>query len=70
MNSTPERWHQIARIYELAADRDPSARDAFLNDACAGDPSLRQEVESLLSQDAAPVILDRSLWATAAPLFP
>ena len=28
------------------------------------------EVESLLSQDAAPVILDRSLWATAAPLFP
>ena len=70
MNSTPERWHQIASIYELAADYDRSARNAFLNDACAGDPSLRQEVESLLGQDAADVILDRSLWATAAPLFP
>jgi len=67
---TPERWHQVARIYELAADRDASARDAFLRDACAADPSLQQEVEALLSQDAAHVILDRSLWATAAPLFP
>ena len=54
VNSTPERWHQIARIYEFAADQDPSARDAFLDDACAGDPALRHEVESLLSQDAAP----------------
>ena len=70
MKLTPERWHQVARIYELAADRDARARDAFLTDACAGDPSLRQEVESLLSQDAALVILDRSVWATAAPLFP
>jgi hypothetical protein len=57
----PERWHQVARIYELAADYDASARDAFLTDACAGDPSLRKEVESLLSQDAALVILDRSV---------
>ena len=70
MTLTPERWQQIARIYELAADRDPSPRDAFLSDACAGDPSLRKEVESLLSQDRAAVILDRSVWATAAPLFP
>ena len=70
MTLTPERWQQIARIYELAADRDPSRRDAFLADECAGDPSLRKEVESLLSQDRAAVILDRSVWATAAPLFP
>ena len=70
MTLTPERWQHIARIYELAADRDSSRRDAFLSEACAGDPSLRQEVESLLSQDRAAVILDRSVWATAAPLFP
>ena len=70
MTLTPERWQQIARIYELAVDRDPSRRDAFLSEACAGDPSLRMEVESLLSQDRAAVILDRSVWATAAPLFP
>ncbi|HEY7059325.1 MAG TPA: protein kinase, partial [Vicinamibacterales bacterium] len=47
-----------------------SERDEFLAVACAGDPSLRREVESLLRQDAAPVILDRSVWSTAAPLFP
>ena len=70
MTLTPERWQQIARIYELAVDRDPSRRDAFLSEACAGDPSLRKEVESLLVQDRAAVILDRSVWATAAPLFP
>ena len=70
MTLTPERWQQIARIYELAVDRDSSRREAFLSEACAGDPSLRQEVESLLSEDRAAVILDRSVWATAAPLFP
>ena len=69
MNLTPERWHHVARIYELAADQDARARRVS-PDACAGDPSLRREVESLLGQDAALVILDRSVWATAAPLFP
>jgi len=66
---TPDRWQHVARIYELAIDQDAAARDAFLSDACAGDEALRSEVESLLGQDAARVVLDRSVWATAAPLF-
>ena len=69
MKLTPERWQHVARIYELAIDQDAAARDAFLSDACAGDEALRFEVESLLGQDAARVVLDRSVWATAAPLF-
>ena len=32
---TPERWQHVARIYELAVDQDPAARDAFLSEACA-----------------------------------
>ena len=64
MNLTPERWQQVARIYELAVDQDPATRDAFLSEACAGDEALRREVESLLRQDAASVVLDRPVWAT------
>ena len=53
MNLTPERWQQVARIYQLAVDQDAATRDAFLSEACAGDEALRREVESLLRQDAA-----------------
>jgi serine/threonine-protein kinase len=69
MSLTPDRWQQIARIYELAVDQDPSTRDTFLSEACAGDEALRREVESLLSQEAAQVVVDRPIWATAALLF-
>ena len=69
MNLTPERWRQVARIYELAVDRDPATRDAFLTEACAGDETLRREVDSLLRQEGAQVVVDRPVWATAAPLF-
>ena len=47
---------------------EPRAR-RFLDQACAGDEVLRREVESLLEQDAANAVVDRSLWATAASLF-
>lgn len=69
MNETSERWQQIARLYELALDQDAAARPAFLAGACAGDAALRREVESLLGQDGSTGILDRSVWATAAPLL-
>jgi serine/threonine protein kinase/TolB-like protein/Tfp pilus assembly protein PilF len=69
MTLTPERWQQIARIYELAVDSDPATLDSFLSEACAGDEGLRREVESLLQQEGARVVLDRPVWATAAPLF-
>jgi serine/threonine protein kinase len=66
---TPERWRQVAWIYELAVEHDAASRPAVLAEACAGDEALRREVESLLSQDSAVVLLDRSVWATAAPLL-
>ncbi len=45
----PERWHEIERLYHLARKRGPGDRESFLKEACAGDESLRREVESLLA---------------------
>ena len=44
-----ERWKAAADLYFQALEA-PDAR-AFLDDACQGDPELRQEVELLLKQD-------------------
>ena len=45
-----ERWLKIERLYHAARERQASERSQFLDEACAGDESLRQEVESLLEQ--------------------
>jgi serine/threonine-protein kinase len=44
----PERWQEIERIYNAALERSPETRPAFLEAECAGDVTLRSEVESLL----------------------
>lgn len=43
-----ERWDQIDRLFHSALGRDAGERSAFLAQACEGDESLRQEVESLI----------------------
>ena len=53
MIMTPERWEQITEIYQSALEINSSERLAFLDEACAGDPDLRREVESLLKAEAA-----------------
>jgi serine/threonine protein kinase/Flp pilus assembly protein TadD len=45
------RWKQIERLYYEALEREPGARDAFLDEACAGDEDLRREVARLLACD-------------------
>ena len=42
------RWKRVKSLFEAAMDEAPEARPGFLDRACAGDPSLRAEVESLL----------------------
>ena len=44
-----DRWQQAKEIYQSAIEREPRQREAFLAQACAGDESLRKEVESLLA---------------------
>ena len=46
---TPERWQQVKQIFQSAIERPPAERDGFISEACANDPALRSEVESLIS---------------------
>ena len=46
-----DRWQRIERICHEALEHEPSRRAAFLEQACAGDETLRREVEDLLSQE-------------------
>ncbi len=50
---TPDPLDEVSRVYHAALERPPAERAAFLNEACIGDDALRQEVESLLGQEAA-----------------
>src|SRR5215213_1535416 len=43
-----ERWEQIDQLFHSALEREAGERAAFLAQACKGDESLRQEVESLI----------------------
>ena len=45
----PERWREVERLYHLALERPENERNTFLRAASAEDPSLVQEVESLLA---------------------
>ena len=45
---TPERWQQIRSVYEQVLALDPDERSGHLQKVAAGDPDLRQEVESML----------------------
>src|SRR5262245_1917348 len=46
-----DRWEQIERLYYATLELEPGAREAFLDEACAGDEDLRREVAGLLACD-------------------
>ncbi len=67
---TPERFQQIGELYHQALALKPDERAAFLDQACAGDDSLRHEVERLLaSNEAAGSFLAAPAIAAAAELI-
>ena len=52
-----ERHEQVKRIFLAAAELEPGRIAAFLDEACAGDLALRQEVDSLLAYHVSTTIL-------------
>jgi len=54
------RWEKVEELFHAALEREPAARNAFLNEACNGDSELRREVESLVAAaDTKPRFLNR-----------
>ena len=50
---THDRWQRIKAIFNSAQGRStPTERSAFLTEVCGDDPSVREEVEALLTADA------------------
>ena len=59
----PERWQQIAELFQAALERESNQRSAFLCEACKGDVELWHEVESLLQQNAIEEdVLEHPAW--------
>lgn len=63
---TPERYREIDRMFQEAAELAAADRAAFLDTACGEDHELRREVESLLAHDAPDTRLERSVRAMSA----
>ena len=62
----PERWPQVERIYSAVVARPESEWATALTELCAGDDSLRNEVESLLAhEEAASRFLETPAFAGA-----
>ncbi len=64
---TPGRWSRIRELAEAASELGAAERRGFLDDACEGEESLRDEVESILAcSEQTPALLD----APAVMAFP
>jgi hypothetical protein len=46
-----ENWELVQNLFVQASDLRPEEQARFLDSACAADPELRREVESLLAHD-------------------
>jgi hypothetical protein len=49
---SPDRWEVAKTIFGQAIELKGRARELYLREACAGDPALRREVDSLLKADS------------------
>src|SRR3972149_1545234 len=66
----PEDGARARELFDTALARDPAARDAFLDAACAGRPQVRAEVASLLAaHDRAGDFIETSAFEAAADLL-
>ncbi|HXJ15659.1 MAG TPA: protein kinase [Candidatus Polarisedimenticolia bacterium] len=63
MITAPERWRVVRKIFVAALEREPSERPAYLDEVCT-EPSVRQEVESLIAAHAQ---IDSSFLEGPAP---
>jgi len=65
----PERWKKVEEVFDAVLDRAPAERPAFLAGVCAGDQSLRHDVETLIrSYEAAGTFMDAPILGPGVEL--
>src|SRR5208337_1086163 len=62
----PEQLQEIEKIFHAALERPESQRAAFVEEACAGDGALREEVQSLLAHEDAGSFIESPAIKVAA----
>jgi hypothetical protein len=66
----PDEWARAREVFGVAVQRRSDERDAYLDDACAGDLALRAEVASLLAAHDGPLdFIERPVFEAAADLL-
>jgi len=66
----PDRWYKIEQVFHAALQRKPEDRANFLNQSCAGDPALYDDVKALLtSYETDDSFFEDSASALAAEMF-
>src|ERR1041385_1425765 len=66
----PERWRRVDELFEQVLEREGEERARFLEAACAGDASLRREVEEMLRADeCAERFIETPVFGVAAALI-
>jgi serine/threonine-protein kinase len=64
-----ERWRQVDQIFNEALKQKPNERDTFLDRECAGDVSLRMEIDTLIrAHDAAGSFMETNAAPSAGGL--
>jgi tetratricopeptide (TPR) repeat protein/predicted Ser/Thr protein kinase len=64
------RWDEADRLFDQALELPSGDRQRWLDESCAGNPALRQQVEALLRADAAAAnFLELDGWRLAEPLL-
>lgn len=67
---TPEEWARAREVFDAAVARQPAERQAFVDEACAGNPRVRAEVVSLLAaHDRSTDFIERPVFEAAAELL-
>jgi serine/threonine protein kinase len=70
MEISPERWLQLKEVFRVAIESEPQQRAAFLDQSCANDPVLREEIESLLTaHDGAEQFIEQPALASASEIL-
>ena len=67
---TPDRWQNVARIYNAALELGDTERSKYIADSSGGDEDLRREIESLFAQDRENSVLDRPMVESMTGLLP